>query len=158
VGALVLLVLGIGVHAVVNQPRMNEITGLRERQASLLGQAGTLARLEAENRELERVNETGGGAGAAIDPFAFVGRAVDAAGLTRIEMGTEASGTTGGLQVTKFSLRVAGIYPRIVDFVRNLERSPRTVTILALTIEPMAESSLLEARMHISVYDPATGR
>ena len=162
VSAMALLVLGLGVHTLLNQPRMEEIAGLRERHGNLLGQATQLARVERENRDLERAYGGEGGAsllaGAAVDPLAFISRAVDVARLTRIELGTEASGVTGDLQVTRFTLRVSGSYPHIVDFVRTLELGPRTVAVQALMIQPMADSGELEARMHVSVYDPIARR
>lgn len=161
-GALGVLVLGLAVHTFLNAPRIDEVAGLQGRHANLMGQVGQLARQERENRELESLYNTSreGGmeAGGMTDPLAFIGREVDSCRLNRIELGTEASGTAGNLQVTRFTLRVSGPYPRILDFIRRLEQGPRTVAIQSLAIEPKSETGVLEARMHLAVYDPIARR
>jgi hypothetical protein len=161
-GALGVLVLGLAVHTFLNAPRIDEVAGLQGRHANLMGQIGQLARQERENRELERLYTASRGGGieadGVADPLAFIGREVDICHLNRIELGTDASGTAGNLQVTRFTLRVSGAYPRIVEFIRRLEQGPRTVAIQSVAIEPMLESGVLEARMHLAVYDPIARR
>ena len=92
------------------------------------------------------------------DPVTFLGGLIADARLTRLELATHASADAGSLHRTRFSLRVLGAYPRILQLVQSMERSSRLVTVDAFSLQPAADSADLEGRLDVSIYDPAAER
>jgi hypothetical protein len=161
--AAILLLSGIVVDVGFVQPRLREISRLRTQMSD------AKARVAQQSRQVEEVERLMRGLGVAdlgeaiadqgaTDPVTFLGRMIDEARLTRLELSTRASGDVGHLRRTRFSLRILGTYPRFVELVRSLEQSKRLVTIEALSLEPASEASGLEGRLDVSIYDPIPGK
>jgi hypothetical protein len=159
----VLLLLGILFDAGFVQPRIREIHRLRGELTNLRTQAGQQGAMDDEVARLAKrlgVDDLNAAFSlyAAADPVTFLGRMIDEAHLTRLELSTQATTNVGQLRRTKFSFRVIGSYGRLMDLVNRLERSPRLATVDALSIMPAVESPGLEGRFDISIYDPLVGR
>lgn len=160
--AIILLAVGLVVDLGFTQPRVQEVRRLDSERRGLLDR---LTARSVRDREAEQLARSIGATDlkGAIevhrnsDPVTFLATALDDNKLTTIELGTTSSHNTGQLTRTRFSLRVRGRYNRILDFVRTIERSPRLVTVDALSIVEAEDSNLLEGRIDASVYEFSAG-
>ncbi len=162
--SIVLLGAAFGVDAAFVRPRLKEVRALtatvrelKEQVATTGSASGDLVALQ----QLAGVHSIGGAAGVYDNPVGYLGDALAAAGLQRLELSTPGDGrpaTIGKLRKQGFFLRAIGSYPRIVRFARMLESGPGLIGIDAMTIVPVVDSDLLEARIALSVYGPQTGR
>jgi hypothetical protein len=154
--------LGVGGAAIdlgFTQPQRRAVERLRLQRADLLGRTAEINSRDSEEKRwavylgsadlksalAERRGE---------DPITFLGDAIERSGLRRLELGSQAMGETDHLRRSRLFLRALGSYRQITEFVTKLEREERLITVDALTIQPAVESSGLEVRMNLSIYEP----
>ncbi|MBU1699085.1 MAG: hypothetical protein KJ970_17100 [Candidatus Eisenbacteria bacterium] len=89
-----------------------------------------------------------------VDPIDFLAGGLRKSNLKRLELRTEKSSQTGQLTRNRYFLRANGSYNQIIDFFKWLERGGQLSTIDAFSIEPIIDSSDLELRLNLSIYDP----
>jgi len=160
--AAMLLLLGLALDLGVNQPRQREIGRLRAQRASMLV---NLAGIQQHDLDLAaaaqrlgiRDPERGFVFDSSVDPVAFLNDVVARAGLTTVELSTEASVAQGRARRTVFTLVVRGGFGRIFDLIRTLEQGPRLTTIDGFTVMQPYEGTSLEGRLKLSIYDPLQG-
>ena len=160
--AILLLAVGLIVDLGFTQPRVQEVRRLDSERQELLDR---LTARSVRDREAEQLARSIGAAdleGALevhgdSDPVTFLAAALEENNLTTIELSTHATHNTGQFRRTRFTLRVGGRYNRILDFVRTIERSPRLVTVDALSIVEAEDSSLLESRIDVTVFEFSAG-
>jgi hypothetical protein len=87
------------------------------------------------------------------DGFVFLGEALAAAGLERLELATQESGASRHLRRSRFSLLARGGYDQVLLFLRSLEQSGRLVTVDVVKIDRVIGGKQLECRLNISIYD-----
>jgi hypothetical protein len=157
--AVVLLVLGIVVDLGFTQKRSQDVRRLARERAQLQEKLSNLESRDLGSQKLaayfgvERLTELLDRDQRA-DPVTYVSDLLNESGLTRLELGTMATSEVGRLQRTEFYVRASGRYKRVLDFTRKLEQRPRLARVDALVLEQMVESSHLEARFNLSIYDP----
>ncbi len=153
-----LLVVGLVIEMAFARPRLQEIQRLTGECASLQSQIQDQLRFESASRQLAvhfdlpGLSELTGRS--QPDAVAYLGQALDRAGLQRLDMTTNGGEDFGKLRRNDFLIRACGDYAEIQTFVRDLESGRRLVSIDALAIKSMLESSDLEGRFNISIYDP----
>jgi len=159
--AAALLLLALALDLGFTRPGHDLVQALAVEQARVSTEIGRTSARDIEHRELaERlgVDELGDLVTTTPpeDPLSYLGATLDRSRLTRLELTTMGTSSSGRLQRTRFTLRVLGSYGQILDFVRDLEEGPRLVTVDALTIETMLEQTALEGRLTLSIHDPRT--
>ncbi|MDM7916490.1 MAG: GspMb/PilO family protein [Candidatus Eisenbacteria bacterium] len=151
-----LLVAGIVIHLALVQPQQNRVRALAAQRTQLLQTAADRRmRSDLERQRLEALGmDDSASFGPRADAVAMIGDAVDASGLHRLELGTTSNSDLGGVRHTSLFVRATGSYRQISRLVLDLERRERLVAVEAIRIEPVTESSDLELRLRLSVYDP----
>ncbi len=158
IGALVVLALAVDLAGL--RPAAARIRRLETRRTELTAR---LAAQGEEGREIEFIARVlGPGAGVPgesagsvpADPIAIVDGFIARHGLERTELASKPTEATGQVSRTRLNTVVSGSYAQIVGLVRDLEQSPRVITIDALWIEALPDAARLEARLSLSVYDP----
>jgi len=153
-----LLVVGLVIEMAFARPRLQEIRRLTDECASIQTRIQDQQRLEGQSRQLAVHFELPGlselTSRTQPDAVAFLGQALDRSGLQRLDMTTNGGEDFGRLRRSDFLIRARGNYAEIQSFVRDLESGHRLVSIDALSIKTMLESSDLEGRFNISIYDP----
>ena len=82
-----------------------------------------------------------------VDSFYFCTIAVTTVGFGDLSPTTDATTNTG-------SVRAAGSYDQLVEFVRMLESGRRLATIESFRIKTPSKSKKLEGRFTLSLFDP----
>jgi Tfp pilus assembly protein PilO len=160
--ALLMLIAGVAVDVLLVQP---QVTRLRELTAERDRLQANLASLEGRELESRKLAAYFGGDTLSValtqltetTPISYLAELVEQAGLRRRELGTLSTSETKGVFGTHCFLRAHGSFQRIWEFVRLLESSSRLVAVEAVSIKPVPESSWLEIRMNVSIYDPPEG-
>jgi Tfp pilus assembly protein PilO len=159
ISATLVLVAGLAVDFFVVTPGLGEVQSLNDQRLQLMknnetnlalsreiNQLKTLLKVDSLN-DLDDLN--------IVDPIAYVGLKLADTRLQRIEITTGESAVAGKLRSTRISVRVRGRYTDIVTFVRSLEMGVRLVTLDDLDVEQLELDNRLEARLNLTVLDPA---
>ncbi len=153
-----LLVTGLIIDLLVVSPRVNKLNSMTSFRHDLrvqLGQAmGSKFRERDAARALGVENITLAITPSPEDPVSYLGHAIEASGLTRLNMVTISSKSTVRLERTDFNIRTAGTYAEIVDFVRRLETGDRLVTIDKFKFASHFIGNEIEGKFTLSIYDP----
>jgi Tfp pilus assembly protein PilO len=91
-----------------------------------------------------------------VEPIELVAGHLAASNLEREELGTEGSTVGGALRRTRLYLRASGSYAQVFLFLRRLEKGPSLITVDDLRLGSVSETSRLELRLRLSVYQPAS--
>ena len=156
---VILLILGIGVDLGFTQRQSQDVRRLINEREQLRKRLSTLESRDLDSQrlavhfEVEHLTDLLDH-GWRDDPVSYIGAVLTESGLTRLELGTMATAEVGKLQKTQFFLRASGRYERVWRFVKQMEQGPRLATVDALKMEQMIESSYVEARFNLSIYDP----
>lgn len=157
-----LLLVGLVVDLGITQPRARELRALNQRRAELF---------EAVRQEADRGRESQmlmswmvadslekrTSSDLTEGPISYVDGLLAQGDLTRLELSTLEETTRNGLQRTQLVVRVIGGYAQILDFMRGIEQGRRLVVIDAFSVEATESPRSLEARLSVSIYDPAGG-
>ena len=156
---VILLVLGIGIDLGFTQKQSQNVRGLITEREQLREKLLTLESRDSDSQRfaahfgVERLTDLFDQDGR-TDPVAYLSDVLAESKLTRLELGTMATAEVGKLQRTQFFLRANGRFEQVWKFARQMEQGPRLVTVDALKMEQMIESSNVEARFNLSIYDP----
>jgi hypothetical protein len=159
IGAVVfLLVTGLVIDLTIVSPRVDKLdsmTSFRHDLRVQLGQAmGSKFREHDAAKALGVENIALAITPSPEDPVSYLGHAIEASGLARLNMVTLGSKSTVRLERTDFSIRTAGTYAEIVDFVRRLETGDRLVTIDKFKFASHFIGDEVEGKFTLSIYDP----
>lgn len=88
------------------------------------------------------------------DALVFLNRKIEAAGLRQVELVADQVVETIRLRESGFTLTVQGDYERCVALVRSLEDDARLVRVNGVRLGTQPESSGLECRLTLSIFDP----
>lgn len=154
-----LVLVGVALDFGFTRPQLRTVGQLRQQRADLLGRSTQVSSRDAEQKRLAAYLGVSDLKNALVehrgeDPIRVLGDAMERSGLRRLELGTQAGGETDRLRRSRLFLRALGSYPDITRFVASLERDDRLITVDALTIQHASESSDLELRMNLSIYEP----
>jgi hypothetical protein len=154
-----LLVVGLIVEMGFARPRLREISRLIDERSQLLSQIRAqqmqdgLSDEMAEHLGVGDLSELASAPDA--DPATYLGMLLDHSRLVRLSMTTDGGKEFSGIRRSDFSLRAQGGYAAMQAFVRDLESGPRLASVEAFDIRTQTDSSQLEGRFNISIYDPA---
>jgi Tfp pilus assembly protein PilO len=157
-GALIVLTLAVDLAGL--RPAAARMRRLETRRAEL---AARLVAQSEQEREIEFLasvlgaGSPGESAGALADPIAIVDGFIAHRGLERTELVSKPIEETGQVARARLSTVVRGSFAQIVGLVRDLEQSPRVITIDGLSIEAPPGAARLEGRLSLSVYGPKRG-
>lgn len=156
--AALLLVVGLLVEREYAHPMLERIANLQSQRqegwAQLRRQEDLAERSErlAARLGFETLNELA--ASAEIDPVSYLGGLIEKHGLVRLDLRNMGGQAYPALHRTDLNLIVTGRYARIQDFMQDLETGRRLTSIESFTIRSRRETTDLEGRFNISVYDP----
>lgn len=154
-----LMVAGLIVEMGFARPRMREISRLIEERSQLLAQIR--AQQSQDGLSDEMADQLGLddlarlGAAPEADPATYLGKLLDQSRLVRLSLTTAGGKEFNGIRRSDFNLRAQGGYAAMQAFVRDLESGPRLASVEAFDIRTQTDTSALEGRFNISIYDPA---
>jgi hypothetical protein len=157
--ALLLFGATLGIDRAWVRPVLERTQALEEQRSALQARLG--ARAE-DNREAD-VLAVGLGlrdlselSPPSEDALVFLNRKIEATGLRQVELVVDQVVETIRLRESGFTLTVHGDYERCVALVRALEDDPLLVRVNGVRMGTQPESSGLECRLTISIFDPLT--
>jgi len=153
-----LLVAGVIVDMSVTSPRVADLRELMETRHALRSQLGEA--MGSKFRENDAARALGvDNIQIAItpspeDPVSYLGHVIEQSGLTRLNLVSVEQDEGERLKRSEFSVRTAGSYDEIIDFVQRLETGQRLVTIDRFNFASHLVGDEIEGKFTLSIYDP----
>ena len=88
--------------------------------------------------------------------MAYIGRHLDEAGLTRLDLATVGNKDSNHISATEFDVRATGDFNELVTFVKALESDARLAEFHNFVIKAPQIGNELEGRFNLTIYDPKT--
>jgi len=157
--AAVFLAAGVAVDLGFTKPARESFKRLSAQRDELVVRSARALEQQADNQELARRLNLGGlseliAVRPQSDPLNYLGRTIEASGLTRLDLSSGNVSLTANLRQTRFTLRLLGTYSSLLRFTRSLEQGPRLASIEAFSIQEIPESRQLEFRLQVSIHEP----
>lgn len=157
-----LVVLALAIDFAGLRPAVARIRRLEARRAELTARFVAQNERERETEFLARV--LGSSAGAPgdtsdppADPMTIVDGFIARRALECTELASKPAEESGQVTRARLNTVVRGSFAQVLGFVRDLEQSPRVITIDALWLEAIPGTARLEGRLSLSVYSPKQG-
>lgn len=87
----------------------------------------------------------------------YLNRLIDTSRLTRVDFHTEAGQRDGSFYMERFFVTLEGTGSQLLEFIRNVESSPRLALFEQLRFDPEAESTTLRMRARVVIYSLPEG-